>query len=54
VKLAVVRMDGQGLQTLACYSGPFCQDKKSTGVKIQNPPVLLARNLEGQVHFLPL
>jgi len=36
------------------YGGPFCQDKKSTRVKIQNPPALLTRNLEGQVHFMPL
>lgn len=36
------------------YSGPFCQDKKSTALKIQNPPFVLTRNLEGQVCFMPL
>ena len=36
------------------YGGPFCQDKKSACVKIQNPPSLLVKNLEGQVRFLSL
>ena len=30
------------------YGGPFCQDKKSAGVKIQNPPLLLTKNVEEQ------
>jgi hypothetical protein len=33
------------------YSGPFCQDKKSACVKIQNPPLLLAKNLGGTRAF---
>jgi hypothetical protein len=36
------------------YGGPFCQDKKSACVKIQNPPSLLVKNLEGQVRFMSL
>ena len=36
------------------YGGPLCQDKKSACVKIQNPPSLLVKNLEGQVRFMSL
>ena len=40
------------LLALAMYGGPFCQDKKSACVKIQNPPLLLTKNVEGQVRFI--